>query len=75
MQRFQAAGIVVCGGALGMLTFAGDMDLSIVIRTILLSGKTAHFQAGGGIVADSVPEAEYGETLNKARGMAEALRK
>lgn len=61
-------------GALGFLSFNGDMDLSIVIRTIVSAGRNnALFQVGGGIVADSIPEAEYEETLNKARAMMLAL--
>ena len=60
-------------GALGYITFDGNMDTSIVIRTFLVKGKKAYFQVGGGIVADSDPQAEYEETLHKARGLMEAL--
>jgi para-aminobenzoate synthetase component 1 len=61
-------------GALGFLTFNGNMDLSIVIRTIVITGKNnTFFQVGGGIVADSEPELEYEETLNKARAMMISL--
>ena len=49
------------------------MDTSIVIRTILTSGGRAYFQAGGGIVADSDPSAEYAETLDKARALIASL--
>ena len=60
-------------GAIGYLCFSGDMDVNIVIRTLVIKDGTAHFQVGGGIVADSQPEAEYEETLDKARALARAL--
>lgn len=60
-------------GSLGYFSFGGAMDTSIAIRTFILRGGRAYFQVGGGIVADSVPEREYDETLDKARGMAAAL--
>jgi anthranilate/para-aminobenzoate synthase component I len=49
------------------------MDTSIVIRTYLVLEGEVYFQAGGGIVADSDPELEYRETLDKARGLIETL--
>ena len=61
-------------GNIGYLGFAGQMQLSIVIRTIIVSGGIAYYQVGGGIVADSEPGAEYRETLDKGRALAEALR-
>jgi len=60
-------------GAIGYIGFDGAMDLSIVIRTILVREGTAYFQAGGGIVADSDPAMEYQETLHKARALSDAL--
>ena len=60
-------------GSLGYLSFNGDMDIDIVIRTILVKGGRAYFQVGGGIVYDSEPEAEYQETLDKARALIQAL--
>jgi para-aminobenzoate synthetase component 1 len=60
-------------GAIGYIGFDGSMDLNIAIRTILVKDGVAHFQAGGGIVADSVPEMEYQETLHKARALTETL--
>jgi para-aminobenzoate synthetase component 1 len=60
-------------GAIGYLSFDGKMDLSIVIRTFLIKDGRAYFQVGGGIVSDSDPEAEYRETLDKARALIEAL--
>ncbi|TET49549.1 MAG: aminodeoxychorismate synthase component I [Dehalococcoidia bacterium] len=61
-------------GAIGYLSFAGDMDLNIVIRTILVKNGRAYFQVGGGIVYDSRPEAEYQETLDKGKALIQALR-
>jgi len=60
-------------GAIGYISFDGNMDTSIAIRTFILKGGKAYFQVGGGIVADSDPAAEYQETLDKARGMFAAL--
>jgi para-aminobenzoate synthetase component 1 len=60
-------------GCLGYLGFNGESQFSIVIRTALCLPGRVHFHAGAGIVADSQPEAEYGETLAKARGWLEAL--
>lgn len=60
-------------GALGYIGCDGTTDLSIVIRTFLVAGDHFWFQVGGGIVADSTPEAEYQETLDKGRGLVAAL--
>jgi para-aminobenzoate synthetase component 1 len=60
-------------GSLGYIDFAGNMDLNILIRTLLHCGEKIHFQVGGGIVADSTPEGEYEETLVKARAMQACL--
>ncbi len=60
-------------GALGYLSFCGDLDLSVVIRTVLLGQGEARFHVGGGVVADSRPQAEYEESLLKARALLEAL--
>jgi para-aminobenzoate synthetase component 1 len=60
-------------GSIGYLGFDGDADLSIVIRTFIVKGSRAYFQVGGGVVYDSVPEAEYMETMHKAKGLIEAL--
>lgn len=61
-------------GCLGYLSFTGNMDFNILIRTILKKDNLAKFGVGGGIVADSEPEDEYRETLVKARAMKEAVR-
>ncbi len=63
---------VYCG-SIGYLGLDGALDTSIVIRTYLIRRGTVFFQAGGGIVADSEPAAEYQETLDKARGLMDAL--
>ena len=63
---------VYCG-SIGYVSVTGAMDTSIVIRTYLALGGQVYFQAGGGIVADSDPELEYEETLDKARGLIETL--
>lgn len=63
------------GGAIGFFSFSGNMDMCITIRTVVIKDGVAHIQAGAGIVNDSVPESEYMETLNKARGMIKALEK
>jgi anthranilate synthase component 1 len=59
-------------GAVGYIGFHGDMDLAIAIRTAVLKDGQIHVQAGGGLVADSDPEAEWQETRNKARAMLRA---
>lgn len=60
-------------GSIGYIGFDGDMDLNIVIRTILVKGDQACYQVGGGIVWDSVPEKEYRETLDKGAALEKAL--
>ena len=60
-------------GAIGYISFDGNMDTSIVIRTMVIKGKKLYFQVGGGIVFDSDPEREYYETLDKAKGIMSAL--
>jgi anthranilate synthase component 1 len=61
------------GGAVGYLDFAGNLDFCIAIRTISMHGNSAEVQAGAGIVADSIPTAEYEETRDKARALLQAL--
>jgi anthranilate synthase component 1 len=60
-------------GAVGYVDFGGSMDTCIALRTAVLKDGMAYVQAGAGIVADSVPAAEYEETVNKARGMLVAI--
>jgi anthranilate synthase component 1 len=63
----------IYAGSVGYFSFNGNMDTAISIRTIVFEGKSAYIQAGAGIVADSKPELEYKETVNKAKGMLKAL--
>ncbi|MCK5286526.1 MAG: anthranilate synthase component I [Thermodesulfovibrionia bacterium] len=60
-------------GCVGYFDFSGNMDMCITIRTIIFKNKKAYIQAGAGIVADSKPEKEYMETVNKAKGMFKAI--
>ena len=60
-------------GAIGYFSYNGNLDTCIVIRTIVMKGKKVFINAGAGIVADSDPELEYQETLNKARAMLKAV--
>ena len=61
------------GGTVGYFSFSGSADTAITIRTAVIKDGTAYVQAGGGVVADSVPETEYYETLNKAKAMLSAI--
>ena len=60
-------------GSIGYIDWSGDADWSIAIRTMVVTECAVHFAAGGGITADSDPEAEYRETLDKAEGLRLAL--
>jgi len=60
-------------GCVGYISFSGNIDTCITIRTILVKGNKAYVQAGAGIVADSKPASEYRETLNKARALIKAI--
>lgn len=60
-------------GSVGYISFGGDMDLNIIIRTFVIKDNTAYVQAGAGIVADSDPEREYHETLKKAEALIKTL--
>ncbi len=60
-------------GAVGYLGYSGNMDTCITIRTLIMKEGMVYVQAGAGIVADSVPEFEYAETVNKAKAMMEAV--
>lgn len=59
-------------GSIGWLGFSGDLELNIVIRTAFIQNGMAHIQAGAGIVIDSIPSAEYMESLNKAKALWQA---
>ena len=61
------------GGSVGYFGFSGNMDMAITIRTLVVKDKKIYIQAGAGIVADSVPEKEYQETINKSKAMLKAV--
>jgi anthranilate synthase component 1 len=63
----------VYGGAVGYFDYSGNMDTCIAIRTLVIEDGVAKIQAGAGIVADSVPAAEFDETVNKAKGLMRAI--
>ncbi len=63
----------IYGGAIGYFSFSGNMDMAIAIRTLVVHDGKIHLQAGAGIVADSDPQAEYQETINKAMGVRKAI--
>ena len=60
-------------GAVGYFDFSGNMDTCIAIRTMVATQDAVYIQAGAGIVADSIAENEYNETVNKAKALVEAL--
>jgi anthranilate synthase component 1 len=62
----------VYGGAVGYISWQGDMDTAIAIRTAVIKDQVLYIQAGGGVVADSIPRLEYQESMNKARAMFRA---
>ena len=63
----------VYGGGLGFLDFSGNLETCIIIRTLEIRNNTAYFQAGAGIVADSVPEREFEETVHKSNAIRAAI--
>jgi anthranilate synthase component 1 len=63
----------IYGGSILYADFSGNLDSCIAIRTLLLKGKKGYIQAGAGIVADSVPEKEYEESVNKAKAVITAI--
>jgi anthranilate synthase component 1 len=60
-------------GAVGYISYDGSADTCIAIRTLVMQGRKVSVQAGAGIVADSVPESEFQETMNKARALFVAV--
>lgn len=60
-------------GAVGYISFNGNMDTAIAIRTLVVKNQTGYLGVGAGIVADSVPEKEFEETMNKGRAMLKAV--
>jgi anthranilate synthase component 1 len=63
----------IYGGAVGYISYTGNLDLAIAIRTLVSTCDTIYVQAGAGLVADSVPELEYQECVNKARAVLRAV--
>jgi anthranilate synthase component I len=61
------------GGAVGYLSYTGDLDTCICIRTVVTKDGLAHIQAGGGTVADARPDYEFEESKSKARGVVRAI--
>ena len=63
----------IYGGAVGYVSYSGNIDLAIAIRTLVTKGDTIYVQAGAGVVADSVPASEHQECVNKARAVLSAV--
>ncbi len=74
IDEFEVVKRGVYGGAMGYLSWNGNMDMAIAIRTAVIKDATLYIQAGAGIVADSVPASEWDETMNKARAMFHAVK-
>ena len=74
IAEFEKSPRGVYGGAAGFLSFTGDMDMAIVIRTLVLENGRLTLRTGAGIVADSDADREYDETINKAKAAFEAAR-
>lgn len=74
IAEFEKSPRGIYGGAAGYFSLTGDMDLAIVIRTMVLEGGTLTMRSGAGIVADSDPDREYDETINKAKAVFEAVK-
>jgi anthranilate synthase component I len=72
IDEFEPSKRGIYSGAVGYLGFNGDMDVAIALRTAVVKDHTLFMQAGAGIVADSVPQSEWQETLNKARAVLRA---
>jgi anthranilate synthase component 1 len=73
IRGLEPEGRGVYAGSVGYIDYAGNLDSCITIRTIVIKDGEATIQAGAGIVADSVPEREYEETVNKARALVRAV--
>ncbi len=73
IEELEPARRGIYGGAVGYVSFTGNLDMAIAIRTLVTKGEHVYLQAGAGIVADSDPDAEYEETVNKARAAVRAL--
>jgi anthranilate synthase component 1 len=73
IYNFEKSKRGVYAGAVGYFGFDGQLDSCIALRTVLLKDGTAFVQAGGGVVADSQPEGEYQESVNKAMAVFRAI--
>ncbi|MDQ3636182.1 MAG: anthranilate synthase component I family protein [Acidobacteriota bacterium] len=73
IQELEPTARGIYAGAVGYIDYAGNLDTCIAIRTLVLENGVAKIQAGAGIVADSVPETEYQETIHKAKGLFKAI--
>jgi anthranilate synthase component 1 len=73
IEEFERARRGIYAGGVLYMDFAGNLDSCIALRTMVMKNGVAHVQAGGGIVADSTPEGEYQESVNKARALLAAL--
>ena len=73
IEELEPARRGVYGGSVLYADFRGNLDSCIAIRTLYMNGEQGHFQAGAGIVADSVPEREFEESQNKARAVVQAI--
>lgn len=62
-------------GSIGFMNFSNEMDLNIIIRTLIIKGNRGYIQVGGGIVTDSNPKKEYDETIDKAKALFKAMSK
>jgi anthranilate synthase component 1 len=74
IDEFEPVKRGVYGGAMGYLSWNGNMDMAIAIRTAVIRDGVLYIEAGAGIVADSVPRSEWEETMNKARAMFHAVK-
>ena len=74
IDEFEPVKRGVYGGAMGYLSWNGNMDMAIAIRTAVIKDETLYVEAGAGIVADSVPEMEWKETMSKARALFQAVK-
>ena len=72
INEFEPVKRGIYSGAVGYISWSGNLDTAIAIRTAVIKDKTLHIQAGAGIVYDSVPELEWEETMNKGRAVFKA---
>ncbi|NOR80476.1 MAG: anthranilate synthase component I, partial [Methyloprofundus sp.] len=73
IDEFEPVKRGVYSGAVGYISWSGNLDTALAIRTAVIKDKTLHIQAGAGIVYDSVPRNEWDETMNKGRAIFRAV--